>query len=425
MGKGSYLLGSSPVGGFLSKTQSIVSVMVTFSISSLSSTIVFPLFAPIFLNPQSSIFIREIPEGIRMILFGVFLASFPFAQFLFSPIVGEYADRRGRKPAFIFTVILEAIGYFLAALGLATTHLTLLFIGRVLTGLGAGNMSVCLASVVDLSSSEKAKIRYFSLGSALTGIMFVLGPFLGGILSNASISPIFTLAFPLWVGGGLVLVNLGILLFFFQETLSSHLHAPFDWLRAWHNIQFAFRTREIKGLYVVYFFFLFAWNLLFQFLPALLVKDFSANTTMIGNISAFMGVVWFVGTLGMLFLLHRHLSMKPILLSCFLLFSLFSFFISLFSGFIPFILMISGAVVLAGGMWPLFTAAISKAADPSIQGKILGISQSIVSLAMLLAPLIGGFLLQANSDVPFFMASVSSLIAALFLTKASKELFQL
>lgn len=399
------------------RRRSLIAVLLTFAIASLSATIVFPILAPLFLSTSESIITKQIPESLRAILLGLFLASFPLAQFLFAPLVGEYADRRGRKGAYLITIALEVIGYFISAVAIHGRYLILLFIGRFITGLAAGNMSVCLATMVDLSPNKETKVRYFSYGSAVAGVMFVLGPFLGGKLSDPGLSSFFNLAFPMWVGGVLAIINFLVIWALFKETLQSEKREPFDPMMAIHNVQLAFKTRQVRDLYIIYFFFLFAWNMLYQFMPAVMVEEFASNSSSIGDVSALMGGVWIVGTLCMNFLLHRTHKKKAILLFSLLLFSFLTVFIPIPNDMKYFLIITGLAVFFAGGMWPVFTGAISNAADQSIQGKVLGLSSSIQSLSMMLAPLLGGFFLQAHTQVPFVIAAISALLGATLLTK--------
>ena len=399
--------------------------MITFALGSLSATIVFPILAPLFLNDTPNSIIHFVPTSIRAILLGIFLASFPLGQFIFSPLMGEYADRRGRKNTYLFSMLLEALGYALCAVAINKGFLSLLFLGRFITGVAAGNMSVCLAALVDLSQSEKAKVKYFSYGSALIGMMFVLGPFLGGKLSDPTLSNLFSLSFPMWIGAVLAIVNFFILLFFFSETLDKAKQIPFDVMGALHNVQLAFRTEAIKDLYIIYFFFLFSWNMIYQFIPAILVEEFQSKSSIIGDISALMGVIWILGTLFISRLMHTKVNLKFLLLFFLTIFTFLSFFIPVPKTMLFFLIYTGFSVFLAGGMWPIFTGAISNAADQNIQGKVLGLSQSIQSLSMMLAPLIGGFFLQAHNRFPFTLSSISALIAAALLTKKKSKHFQL
>lgn len=401
------------------RKQSLFAVFLTFTIDSLSATIVFPILAPLFLSPETSIFRGEVPDSLRTILLGLFLGSFPLAQFIFSPIAGELADRKGRKKAFLLTISFAIVGYFLAGWGIHRARLSILFLGRFITGLAAGNMSICLASLVDLSPSEAKKVRYFSYGSIVAGSAFVLGPFIGGKLSDPTVSSVFSPAFPMWVGSVLSILNFVVLWITFRETLQPKVSpGHFDIMKAVHNVQLALRTKNIKDLYLIYFFYLFAWNMIFQFLPALMVEEFNSSNSTIGDASALMGLVWIVGTVVMSFIMHSKLKLKYLLLISLILYSVACIFIALPRELFYFLMVVGIVVFLAGGMWPIFTGAISNAADAAIQGKILGISQSMQSLSMMLAPIFGGFFIHAHSGVPFAISSISALIAAGLLTKA-------
>lgn len=399
------------------RIRSLIAILVTFAISSLSATIVFPIFAPLFLSPTDSIFTSELPANLRSILLGVFLAAFPLAQFLLSPLIGEFSDHKGRKIAFLITIALEAFGYALSAFGIMRDHLTLLFLGRFLTGLAAGNMSVCLATIVDLSETEKAKMRYFSYGSAIIGIMFVLGPFIGGKLSDPTLSPLFTQDFPMWVGSLLAVFNFFVMWIFFKETLKKQSHEPFHPMRALNNIALACKAKSVRRLYFLYFFFLFSWNMIYQFIPAIMVKMFGSTSSVIGDVSAAMGLVWIVGTVCLRLLLHTHVKLKWILFSMLSLFCLAAISIPVSPDILTFLGIVTLSVFFAGMMWPVFTGSISSAAEPQMQGKVLGVSQSIQSLSMMLAPLLGGFFLQAHTFIPFAVSALSALIAAILLIK--------
>ena len=400
-------------------------ILLTFALSSLSATIVFPIIAPLFLSGSTVIIRPEIPESIRAILFGMFLMSYPLAQFLFAPLIGDYSDRAGRKKAFSITLVLEIIGYVLSGAGIQYHHLSLLFLGRFITGLGAANFSVCLATLADISYDEKSRARYFSYGSAIAGVMFVFGPFIGGRLSDPTIYPLFNFAFPLWVGAGLTLLNIILIYFFFKETLCKKEGLTVDPIKALHNVESAFKFDTIRILYGIFFFFLFAWNMLYQFLPALLVEEFNARSSLIGDLSALMGIVWFVGTLTISIFLKRINQQKNILILSLILFALTAIFIPYPDKLFFFVAITGVSVFLAGGIWPILVGAISRTTDPGSQGKALGISQSIQSLSMVLAPFFGGFFLQAHSKIPFMFSSFAALIAAGLLLKLKSSFFKM
>ena len=75
-----------------------------------------------------------------------------------------------------------------------------------------------------------------------------------------------------------------------------------------------------------------------------------------------------------------------------------------------FIVILGMSVVVASFGWPLCAGAISNAASSGMQGKIFGLSQSMQSLAMMIAPLVVAPFLSKSSGVPFYIAAGVSLV---------------
>jgi DHA1 family tetracycline resistance protein-like MFS transporter len=407
--------------GAVKQKTSLLSVLFTFAVDNLGATIVFPIFAPLFLDPTKGLLGAGVSPSYKTTLLGVFLGIYPFMQFIFSPILGEYADHRGRKPAFLLTTILTFIGYAMSAFGIHHHSLFWIFLSRLIMGVGAGNLSICLSSLSDLSPSKKKKIRYYSYGSAIAGFTFILGPFVGGKLSDPSVSPTFDSSFPMIVGAILGLINILFILFAFVETLEVPSKKPFDFIKGIHNIQIALKTDAIRPLYLIYFFFLFSWNIIFLFVPAFVVENFHLTNSKIGDVCALLGVCWIFGT-GVLHRLFYHtINHKWILLTAFLAFSVLVVFVPYPHFLKGFLFLLGSCTILSGLIWPICTSAISNAAPDHIQGKVLGLSQSMLSMTMMLSSLLGGLFLHAYSLVPFVFSSLSSLVAASLLLRTKVE----
>ncbi|MBM3191747.1 MAG: MFS transporter [Chlamydiae bacterium] len=75
-----------------------------------------------------------------------------------------------------------------------------------------------------------------------------------------------------------------------------------------------------------------------------------------------------------------------------------------------FVAVLGASVMIASFGWPLCTGIISNAVYGEMQGKILGLSQSVQSLAMMLGPLIVAPFLSKDSLIPFFIAAGFSLV---------------
>jgi DHA1 family tetracycline resistance protein-like MFS transporter len=403
------------------KKTSLFSIFFTFAVDNLGATIVFPIFAPLFLDPSKGLIGPDASLAFKTTMLGIFLGVFPFMQFIFAPIMGEYADHHGRKKALLLTTFLTFIGYGLSAFGIHHHSLMITFFARLIMGIGAGNLSICLSSLSDLSPSPKKKARYYSYGSAIAGLTFILGPFVGGKLSDPALNPIFNSSFPMFLGTILALINVLFILFTFSETLKVPSKTPFDFIKGLHNIQLALRTQSIKRLYLIYFFFLFSWNIIFLFVPAFSVENFHLSNSQIGDICALLGVCWIFGT-GILHRIFYHtIKPKQILFTSFILFSALVVFVPYSHTLKGFILILGGCTIISGLIWPLCTSAISNRAPKNMQGKVLGLSQSMLSLTMMLSSLVGGLFLHAHSMIPFLFSSISSLIAATILLWAKVE----
>ena len=118
--------------------------------------------------------------GQRDLWVGIVLAAYTFGQFLFTPILGSLSDRIGRRPVIMFGLLSNTI--FFIAFGLAQ-GLWFALIVRFLAGAGNGNIAVARAYIGDVSTDEQLKARMGVIGAAF-GLGFMVGPFIGGILTD-------------------------------------------------------------------------------------------------------------------------------------------------------------------------------------------------------------------------------------------------
>jgi predicted MFS family arabinose efflux permease len=175
----------------------------------------------------------------------------------------------------------------------------------------------------------------------------------------------------------------------------------------------ALETQKIKWIYTVYFLFLFAWTILFQFFPVLTVEKFSFTSSNIGDLALFMGVCWAIGSGYLSKMLIRHFDAMKILEVCLVSFAILCGLV-IFPTHIYGVILILGLCVILGGLaWPLCTGVISNTAPQNMQGKILGVSQSIQSLAMTLGPVFGGIAFRSSLSLPFLLAAGISCVAVI------------
>src|SRR5438034_3758291 len=128
---------------------------------------------------------------------GYLLLVWNVMQFLFSPILGAWSDRFGRRPIILLSCFGLGIDYIFMALA---PTLRWLFVGRIISGITASNVSTAFAYVTDVTPPEK-RAKPFGYISAAFGLGFVIGPAVGGYLGNSNLRA------PFWAAAILSLAN--------------------------------------------------------------------------------------------------------------------------------------------------------------------------------------------------------------------------
>ncbi len=403
------------------KRLSFFTICFTFFVDYLSWSVVFPIFAPYFLDVNNQIFGSEVSAATRALLLGFFLAAFSLGQFLGAPLIGEYADKYGRKRALLVSVSMTLIGLVMSAYSMGIHNLYLLFAGRLLTGIFSSSTSICLSCASDLSESEREKVKHFGTLSMIGGLAFIVGAFAGGKLSDSTIDASFSANVPLWIASCFTLINFLFIVFGFKETSSIQANVKYHFLESFHHIKIALRTEKIKEFYLAYFLFFTAWILFFQFIPVLAVEKFFYTNSNIGDLALFMGICWAIGSGYLNQYFDRYFSSMGSLEICLIGFSVLCGIV-VFPKHIYMVLGIIGLCVIFGSIaWPICTGRISNAAPQHMQGKILGLSQSVQSLAMTLGPLIGALAFQFSLKLPFLVAAGIGCLSVIFYYFLLKE----
>jgi DHA1 family tetracycline resistance protein-like MFS transporter len=112
--------------------------------------------------------------------FGAFLGLYALMQFVFSPILGTWSDRMGRRPVLLFSLAGATVDYLMMA---AAPWLALLFVGRAIAGITGASQAVAAAYLTDVTP-EPLRARRFGQLNAFQGLGFIAGPLLGGALGE-------------------------------------------------------------------------------------------------------------------------------------------------------------------------------------------------------------------------------------------------
>src|SRR5512147_3328323 len=122
------------------------------------------------------------------------VSIFAVCQLVSGPLLGRISDRVGRKPMLIVSQVGTLLG--LLVMGSANS-LWLLFLGRMLDGATAGNLSLAQAYIADNTKPED-RARSFGLIGIAFGLGFFIGPSITGFLSAR-----YGLTAPIYLAAGM------------------------------------------------------------------------------------------------------------------------------------------------------------------------------------------------------------------------------
>lgn len=378
-------------------------------LDNLGLIIIYPIFTPLVLKPIYTLLPQDYSLSVRLILLSALIAAFPFAQFIAGPIIGHIADIKGRKPAFIFALFGEAIGFSLTGLAIVLMNYPLLFFSRLLTGFFAGNLTICLSAISDICPDVQRRSKNFGIASSIIGISFVIAIIIGGILSDRALNVLFNSSFPFWIMTLFSLVNVFIIVSCFTDSKPSNRDAIAE------KKQFFNLLKGVKHLYFIFFFFMLGWAISLQFLSTFLIEYFTETKTAITSVFIAIGVSWCVGNMGINRFLLRHFHPKKILFYSLILSTVSLFVASESRDFLLFIHCIIFASLFASIAWSNCLALISIKAPSHLQGKFMGMSQSVATISVAFAPFFGGMVAGLDIRIIYLFASCSLLIAALIL----------
>ena len=143
------------------------------------------IFPPLFLNSEYSFLPASWGEVSRALFLGITLAAYPLGQFIGSPILGTLSDDYGRKHLLSGSLIVTAICNLFTGIAIARQHLWLLIVSRLVAGLMEGNIAIARAMCADLKMLSKHET--FGKMNAVTSIAYLIGPLLGGVMTDKSL----------------------------------------------------------------------------------------------------------------------------------------------------------------------------------------------------------------------------------------------
>ncbi|MGQ9643898.1 MAG: MFS transporter [Ignavibacterium sp.] len=343
---------------------------------------------------------------------GIVISAYSFIQFIFNPIFGRISDKRGRKPVIIFCLLLNAIGYLLFSI---TNSFIILFLSRIVAGLGGSSISVAQAYIADVTTAENRSKGMGIIGSAF-GLGFVFGPLLGGILSE------FGYAVVGYVSAGFSFLAFVLTSFLLPESLKIKNESDEVSLvskRTWklidiQSFKVVFKKPDLALLISLFFVLTFSFANIYGTFALLGIQIYHFTDKQNGFMFGIIGLTSAIVQGTLIGTINKFLTKKKI-------FIVSSFLISITLALIPYAGNFLGLAFVGiflsigtGLFQPTILSLISEVTSEKEQGVTLGINQSMSAFARMLGPLWGGFAFEyLGYQFPFLTGAFFT--AAIFL----------
>jgi MFS transporter, DHA1 family, tetracycline resistance protein len=337
------------------------------------------------------------------------ISACAICSFFAAPILGALSDRFGRKPILVLCLLGSAVGYVAFGIGGA---LWVLFLGRILDGLTAGDFGTISSMIAENSPKEDIGKHFGQMGGA-AGAGFLIGPVFGGFLAKISLET------PFFVAGALTLIVMLWGLFFVPESLKPENRGgkvELSTLNPLLKIAEIFAMPKIRLLVIASAIFMISFVML-QSNFGLLVKDsLGWGPGQIALIFSIVGVCDILVQSFLLGFLIKTLGEQKLLLLSLLM------VVAGLSGFalLPVVklvwIVVAATVAFAIGEG-MFTSTlgglVAKHTEDNVQGQVQGGTQSLGSLMQALSPSLGGQLYsKVSAGAPFWAGAAIVLAGA-------------
>ena len=309
---------------------------------------------------------------------GYMLVAYAGMQFLAGPIIGNLGDRFGRRIVLLSCVLAFTIDYGLMA---AAPAIGWLFLGRLVAGIAGASYGPANAVLADVTPPDQ-RARVFGLMGAAFGGGFIIGPAIGGLISN------FGVRAPFIAASSLAAINTIWVLVALPETLPAEKRRPFEWRRANPFGTFGPLLRAPQAVPIIVASLL--WQIAHNVYPATWAfwaeLKFHWTSTQIGWSLAAAGLSM---ALAQVFITGPAVAklgeQRAVIVGMFVGGTSFLLYAFVSAGWAVYVIIFFSA--LQGLVYPSLNALLSRMTDASNQGALQGGMASVGSVAAIIGPI--------------------------------------
>jgi multidrug resistance protein len=325
---------------------------------------------------------------------GWLIGIYALCQLFSGPMLGRLSDRMGRKPLLVVSQMGTFVGFLVTAFA---PSLWVLFLARSIDGATAGNLSLAQAYISDVTRPEERAKSFGIIGIAF-GLGFLIGPAISGFLAQ------YDYRYPIFAAAALSAASIlatSVLL----PSVTPGGEAPSGpggrrlSLVDWGAYSAYFRDPLLGPRLLEFLMFAFSFAMFTSGLPLFSERRLTTSSGMPFGPKQ-LGYVWaFAGFLG-IFLqgpalgrLVKRFGERTLNRVGFAAYAA-GYALLGFTHSIAMLLLATVVCSIGGLVRPTLTSLITQAAPRQEHGVVLGLTQSLTSVAQIMGPLLAGYLIQ-------------------------------
>ncbi len=388
--------------------------MTVLFIDGMGQGILFPILGRALLNPLSTELIAHVGLLARDVWYGIIIGIFFICAFLGTAILGDLSDRVGRKKTLIICLLGSAIGFFMSASSFYLHNIYFLLLGRIIDGFTAGSQAIANAATIDIVD-ESHKTRYLGYILLAVSLGIIIGPLLGGFLSNPHLVSWFNDSIPLFVAGTIAVVNVIFLQLCFTDTRQGN-KARRGVAKAFYVFVEAFQLRPLKVLLCGYFLMQMGVNAYYMFASVFLASKFHMPVTSVSLLIGLMGVSLTLGLAFVVKWLEGRCNIFIVVVMSYLIYA-FGLLITAQTVHIILLWIVVVPMFIAFAVGVVFMNTIfSQQVSVDKQGWVMGISGGVSWLGIGATNFVSGILSSMNIHLPLYTAIIEIVIGCLLVT---------
>lgn len=336
--------------------------------------------------------------GATPLVVGSVVSVYGLCQLISGPILGQISDKVGRRPVLLLSQIGTLLGFILLALA---NQLWIIFLARIIDGITAGNITVAQAYISDVTTPQERTKAMGMIGAAF-GLGFILGPGIAGLLSGHGT------AAPIWTAAVLSFLSILGTFFFLKDVPRSLEVLPKISKRAAYSE--LLQSQKVRSYYLSFLAFAFSFATVTSGLALYCERRLSwigrpFGPQQVGYLLAYSGLINLSVQILFLGKLVKKFGEEKLLRFAFISSTIGLCFVGISSELFIFIVGLSLNSLGNALLRPNLTGLISKNVSPRHQGLALGFSQTLMSIAQIVAPIVSGILIGREFFLGFTMTA--------------------